>query len=419
VQVPRCLIRDAASGGTIGAVDHPMSKSRFPILLYRWHAWVGLLSGLFLIVICTTGSIAVFRPEIERALDYSGHDFTVVPTGDAAISAERAVKTAEAKYPGARAQSVRFPALAGSTQFHGDAYLVQLNQGRGKGNVSVLVDPYRRTVIAALKPVRGWGDFVRQLHVRFFYGSFWGRYIVGLFGLTLLFSTISGLIVFTRFNGGSWKPKPVRWGRGGRIVTGDLHKLVGLGTVAFNIIFGVSGAVLGLEGIYHKFIAEKTAPAKHATVARLPEGRIDDFVRRAQELVPGGQPSAIVLGHARNGTVRVDLWPTTAHLVREQSSYVVFDAKTSQPAEIYDVTKAAAGVRLYYAMEPLHFGRLGGAMWVKLLWGLMGLSGGFLSVTGFVIYVLRKRQAKSCGRVTAEERVVVETAPAPEVAAVG
>jgi len=383
-----------------------MAKRPIGILLYRWHSWVGLLSGLFLIVICTTGSIAVFRPEIERAIDYAGHDFTVVPTALPKISAERAVKTAEAKYPGARAQSVRFPALAGSTQVHGDEYLVQLNQGRGKGNLNVLVDPYRDTVIAPLKSVRGWGDFVRQLHVRFFYGSFWGRYIVGFFGLTLLFSTISGLIVFTRFNGGSWKPKPIRWGRGGRIVTADVHKLVGLGTVAFNIIFGVSGAVLGLEGIYHKYIAEKVVPEKRATVARLPDGAIDDYVRRAQELVPGGQPNAIVLGHARNGTVRVDLWPTTAHLVREQSSYVVFDAKTSQPAEVYDATKAAAGVRLYYAMEPLHFGRLGGAMWVKLLWGLMGLSGGFLSVTGFVIYVLRKRQAKSRKKAIVEEQIV-------------
>jgi uncharacterized iron-regulated membrane protein len=122
--------------------------------------------------------------------------------------------------------------------------------------------------------------------------------------------------------------------------------------------------------------------------------------------VPGSQPNAIVLGHARNGTVRVDLWPTAAHLIREQSSYVVFDAKTSRPAEVYDATKAAAGVRFYYAMEPLHFGRLGGAMWVKLLWGFMGLSGGFLSVTGFVIYVLRKRQAKSRKKVIGEEQIV-------------
>ena len=133
---------------------------------------------------------------------------------------------------------------------------------------------------------------------------------------------------------------------------------------------------------------------RRADVAQLPAGGIDGFVAQARTLVPGSNPTGVQLNHARTGIVRVDLWPTTAHLVREASSYVVFDASTAQPIEVYDATNAPAGVRFYYAMEPLHFGRLGGAMWVKLLWGLMGLSGGFLSVTGFVIYVLRKRKPK-------------------------
>src|SRR5688572_5502447 len=342
-----------------------MSKSRFPILLYRTHAWVGLLSGLFLVVICVTGSVAVFRPEIERAVDYRGQDFSVVPNDNPKISAGRAAATAQAAYPGSTPQQVRFPAPPGSTQVHGDAYLVTLNQGRNKGNVQVLVDPYRDAVIRQHKPVRGWGDWLRQLHVRFLYGSFWGRYIVGFFGLTMVFSTISGLMIFARFNGNSWWPKRVRWGRGARIVSADLHKLVGLGSVAFNIVFGLSGAVLGLEGIYHKFIAEKAAVVRRASVAQLPDGGIDGFIGKARALVPDAQPSAILLNHARGGTVRVDLWPTTRHLVREASSYVTFDAKTAQSIEVYDATNVAAGVRLYYAMEPLHFGRLGGAMWVK------------------------------------------------------
>jgi uncharacterized iron-regulated membrane protein len=380
-----------------------MSKSRFPILLYRTHAWVGLLSGLFLIVICVTGSIAVFRPEIERAVDYRGVDFTVVPTDGEKISAGRAAATAQAAYPGSAPLNIRFPAPPGSTQVHGDAYLVTLaQQGRGKRNVQVLVDPYRNAVIREHRNVRGWGDWLRQLHVRFLYGSFWGRYIVGFFGLTLVFSTVTGLMIFARFNGGSWRPRRVRWGRGTRIVSADLHKLVGLGTVAFNIIFGVTGAVLGLEGIYHKFIAEKQPVIRRATVAQLPEGGVDAFIDKARALVPDAQPNAIQLNHARAGIVRVDLWPTTRHLVREASSYVIFDAMSSEPIEVYDATKAAAGVRLYYAMEPLHFGRLGGAMWVKLLWGLMGLSGGFLSITGFVIYVLRKRKPKRVHAQTAE-----------------
>ena len=76
-----------------------MSK-KAQYVLYRTHAWVGLISGLFLIVICVTGSIAVFRPEIERAVDYAGQDFTVVPNGNAKISAGQAAATAQAAYPG-------------------------------------------------------------------------------------------------------------------------------------------------------------------------------------------------------------------------------------------------------------------------------------------------------------------------------
>ena len=388
-----------------------MSKSRLPILLYRTHAWVGLISGIFLVVICFTGSVAVFRPEIERAVDYAGQDFTVVPNGNPKISPGRAAVTAQEAFPGSSPQLVRFPAPPGSTQVHGDAYLVTLNQGRGNRAVQVLVDPYRDAVIGEHKNVRGWGDWLRQLHVRFLYGSFWGRYIVGFFGLTLLFSTVSGLMIFARFNGNSWLPKRVRWGRGARIVSADLHKLVGLGSVAFNILFGVSGAVLGLEGIYYKFLAEKAPVVRRATVARLPAGGIDAFVDKARALVPDAQPSAILLNHARAGIVRVDLWPATGHLVREMSSYVTFDARSAEPIEIYDATKSAAGVRLYYAMEPLHFGRLGGALWVKLLWGLMGLTGGFLSMTGFAIYVLRKRKPQVARMLAQDE---IKATPAVE-----
>src|SRR5687767_4436348 len=93
---------------------NPMSRSRFNFLLYRTHAWVGLISGIFLIVICVTGSIAVFRPEIERAVDWGDYDFNVVSNGRAPIGIEQAIATAEAKFPGGRATAARKPARGGS-----------------------------------------------------------------------------------------------------------------------------------------------------------------------------------------------------------------------------------------------------------------------------------------------------------------
>jgi uncharacterized iron-regulated membrane protein len=381
-----------------------MSKNRFGILLYRWHGWVGLLSGLFLIVICVTGTVAVFRPEIERAVDWGGYDFDIRANGRAPITLERAIATAVAAYPGAVAQMARYPDVGGSWQSHGEAYSVLLNRGRGKGTLNVLVHPYEDRVVASMRPNRGWGDWLRQLHVRFLYGSYWGRWIVGFFGLTMVFSTISGLMIYTRFNANSWKPK-FRRGKGARILTADVHKIVGLGTVAFNVIFGLTGAVIGLEGLYRKYVMspDRPAVARLERVSELPPGRIEHFVARSRELMPGGKVASVTLSHARSGIVRVNLEIPVLHLVKEGASSVAFNASTAEPVELYDARNASAAGRFYYAMEPLHFGRLGGAMWVKLLWGLMGLSGGFLSITGFVIFLLRKRKP----------RRVTRTAPTP------
>src|SRR5688500_11398258 len=265
-----------------------MSSSRLNFLLYRTHAWVGLISGLFLIVICTTGSVAVFRPEIERAVDWGGYDFNVAPASPGAtpIGIERAIATAEKNFPGGRAIAARKPDRGGSWHSHGPTYSIVIDQAKGP-NLNVLVDPYRDVVVASMVPNRGWGDWLRQLHVRLLYGSYWGRWLVGVFGLTLVFSTVSGLMMFRKFNAGSWWPR-VRWGRGTRIVTADLHKWVGLWTVAFNVIFGVTGAVIGLEGIARKYLMDAPPrPKSLAAIASVPAGTIDSLMTRATQLIPG------------------------------------------------------------------------------------------------------------------------------------
>jgi uncharacterized iron-regulated membrane protein len=216
--------------------------------------------------------------------------------------------------------------------------------------------------------------------------------------VTLVFSTVSGLMMFRKFNAGSWWPR-VRWGRGARIVAADLHKWVGLWTVAFNLIFGVSGAVIGLEGLYRKYVMTPAPrPPSLAAIASLPPGRIESLMSRATQLIPGTVATEATLPYRRNGMIKVEVEHATTKLLREHASYVLFNAATGETVQIYDAAQSSPAARFYYAMEPLHFGRLGGAMWVKLLWGVMGLSGGFLSITGFMIYALRKRNSFASAR---------------------
>jgi uncharacterized iron-regulated membrane protein len=195
-----------------------------------------------------------------------------------------------------------------------------------------------------------------------------------------------------------------------RIVTADLHKWVGLWTVAFNLIFGVSGAVIGLEGLYRKYVmSPPSRPPSLGAVASLPPGTIEPLMKRATQLVPGTEATEASLPYRRNGLIKVEVEHSTAKLLREHASYVLFNAASGEAIEIYDASKSPAAARLYYAMEPLHFGRLGGAMGVKLLWGLMGLSGGLLSITGFVIYIVRKRNSVAFARSRARNVAEVVT----------
>lgn len=361
--------------------------------LYRMHAWTGLGGGLFVLFLCVTGSVAVFRPEIERALDWRGVEFPAAPrAGDAErLSLEEAMRRVQAADPSADVVAGARQPPPGSTYAHENAYSFTVRRPGGP-NV-LLVDPTSGEVFASGAPNKGWGNFVRQLHVRFLYGSFWGRWIAGFFGIILVISTATGLLIYTRFNANSWRPM-VRRGRGLRIVSADLHKIVGVGSLAFNLVFGATGAVLGLEGVYWRYFGERQAPPAAQRVEPLRPEILGPALRRAGELLPGTVVTRFTSAHRRGGTFTVYAEHSTAALVRENASHVRFGAADGRVLEVYDASQASLAARTYYAMEPLHFGRLGGALWVKLLWAAMGMAGGFLSMTGSVIYIVRKSKSR-------------------------
>ena len=85
--------------------------------------------------------------------------------------------------------------------------------------------------------------------------------LVGFFGLTLLLSTLTGLLIYARFIKGVkwWR---VRRGRGPQVSSSDWHKLIGILSLAFNLVIAVTGAVLGLENLarYAPEVGEKLHP---------------------------------------------------------------------------------------------------------------------------------------------------------------
>jgi len=364
--------------------------------LYKIHAWTGLVTGAFLVVICLSGAAAVFRPEIERAVDWDG-TLAVQPDGQR-VSMETALETVRAQYPDATIQAAGFPALGQSWYSHGETYAFWMKDD-GVSRQAAL-DPYRNRIIATDARFEGTfgslGNFLRQLHLRFVFGSWWGRILVGVFGVSMAVSMITGLLIYKPFNRNSWR-LTLRRGRGSRILWADLHKVVGLTTLLFNLLFATTGAVLGIENI-NRWLGIGPAVVRHAEpagpVEQLEPGIISQCIEQTRSRFPDAHVAWVRFSHQSEGTLKIGVEHGAAALIKELVSFAEYDASDGRLVAFYDGRDASWLGRVYYAMEPLHFGRLGGYMWVKVLWAVMGVAGGLLAISGYVIFFMRKAQSR-------------------------
>ncbi|MEM1127156.1 MAG: PepSY-associated TM helix domain-containing protein [Bacteroidota bacterium] len=352
--------------------------------LYVWHKWLGLLTGLVILYLTLTGTALVFKEEIDRALNA---DLLVSTPGPRSISADEALATVQATYPDLLIDDLAPP--SGPTS----VYVVQV-AGHAAFD-QVMVDPYTGQIRGTRPYDDSFAHIARQLHIKF-YGLQWpGRVLVGLFGLALLASTVLGLLIYGRFMRGLvwWKP------RGGprlQVQASDWHKLIGVLTLAFNLVIAVTGAVLGLEelGNVEPAIEQAVQPTPPPAILALapPPGApllsLDDAVARVRTVMPDFVPTKMepaahtVRHHYLQGNLRGDI-------AMEGASHAVVDAVTGQLLHVHNAREAALVTRAYNWMDPLHFGTFGGIA-MRIAYVLFGLMAAVLPITGFALYIAKR-----------------------------
>ncbi|WP_435016092.1 PepSY-associated TM helix domain-containing protein [Tundrisphaera sp. TA3] len=369
---------------------------------YKIHAWTGLIGGLLLLIVTASGSVAVFKGEIDRWANPGL--LTVTPSGPR-LPWDRVLESLRKACPDARVLSLTLP------RSPDQAAGFDLRR-KAPAPPQVFVDPYTGEMLGGRRPRGTLADYVRQFHVRLLIEG-WGRIFVGVLGLALLASTVTGFIIYAPMNKKSWIPR-VRRGRGTRFLLADLHKVVGMAALAFNLVFAATGAVLGLEVLYVRIYpparvnsnpnANTNTNAARADAGKSAGVSIDDGLRAAEQSLPGTTALRVVL--QPRDRLRVYLEHPITDLIKEGVSFAVYDGPSRRIVEVHDGTKAGFWARAYYACEPLHFGQFGGLL-VKVIYGLAGLTAGFLSVTGYVIYAIRRRGRSRSARPDRDRRLAV------------
>lgn len=375
--------------------------------LWRLHSWMGLIAGLGLLVIGLTGSVLVFSDEINRLLHPELATTSVEEPGerqpfDELLAAAEAI-------PGHRVTG--WGIAADDPRATDRVRLVEEREkgaaagdGGGEGEEPrmflVQIDPYTGEVLSEPATSReyfvGW---ILELHYSLFAGHL-GLGIAGGFALLLVLLGITGVWLYRDF----WKNFfRLRWGRSARIFFSDLHKMVGISSVAFNLILGVTGAwwnlshlvghlleePAGTENAEEVVAEEKTSPSGLPPVSAMlaqTDGIIEGYVTRYIAF-PNEPDSPVNFygGHEDAGVLR-----------GPYGSTIAFDPVTGEEIEHSDIREAPVSRQVLDSFVPLHFGTFGG--WpVKVLWCLGGLAPGILAVSGFVLW-LKRRGSGTAGK---------------------
>jgi uncharacterized iron-regulated membrane protein len=350
---------------------------------FRLHSWLGIATGACMLAIAWSGSLVVFNDEIEWLLNPAAR----ADPARGQLPVDAIAEAIRARHPDRRF-ALHFQ--IGPRWSH-TAYVYDGRQQR-----LLQIDPATAAILADHAMV-GYtfnvGYFLRQLHVRLLMG-FWGRVFVGLFGVTLVLSVLTSLVVYRDWRRSLFR---IRRDHGRRILYMDLHKAVGAWSLLFSLMFGVTGAVLGLENLYFRlWPAAPPPPVIFPTAPAL-----------ASPMTPGQALSRVAGQDGRFRPTSIDVPPEGPIVVRgdyprvfvaEGASEYAVHRTTGAVRRTVDARRLRWRAYLYNVLDPLHFGYFGERLGpvpgyaIELLWAVAGLAPGVLAMTGGVMWLERRRR---------------------------
>jgi uncharacterized iron-regulated membrane protein len=354
------------------------------IRAWSWtHKWSSLVSTVFLLMLCVTGLPLVFMHEIDEVLLHQAWE---PAHADARrLDLDQVLEVALSRHPGD---------VAAFMSFDEDRPVVNVtsvdpNGPAGKYNFQ----PIDQTSGDAAPLVAGHPvmEFLLQLHTDMFLGLP-GMLFLGAMGLLLVVAVVSGVVLYAPF----MKRLPfgtVRVKKAARTRWLDYHNLLGVATVAWVLVVGVTGVVNTLATpilAYWKDTALKELTVAYDSPAPMGErSSLDAAVERARAALPGMQLQFVAFpGTAYSTDHHYAVFfhgdtPLTTHM----TTPALIDARTG---ELAAVAQMPWYVKTLSLSQPLHFGDYGGLA-LKILWALLDIATIIILGSGVYLWLTKRK----------------------------
>jgi uncharacterized iron-regulated membrane protein len=351
-------------------------KKRFLVSL---HSVAGLVAGIFIFALSFSGSILAFHDELDSfqqpGITNEYGPFSIDSCYDAVKSA----------YPNAEISSCNLPAYPHTISF--SIYDSAFNGGAAAQQV--FVNQFATKIIGS----RGGSSDVRhnfmgwlsKFHSSFHAGKT-GEWLLGVFAIVFVLSLITGIILYRK------SILAVLSFKRSVYIKNNLHQIVGVYALLFNLLMGISGYWMQ-RYVFKKDFYTASTWVKTLKPSPVPAFSFDTALANTKKQHPNFTPHVIYFAQSTQGKTAVYGSNSTNSFIHSKkfADVIALDssgaiAKTrfineNTSADYYDIVNSQ-----------LHMGKYGG-WFIKLLYGLLGITGAVLSITGFGLWLKRKKRS--------------------------
>lgn len=377
------------------------SKVKKRSLFYRisaWlHLWLGLFSGLVIVIVCITGLTWSFKDEIKDLLH---PEFAIKEQNQQMMNPGKLYQLAKKEYPDNEPTFIWRPT--------GQAAMIGFGE-RNSGFV-MFVHPYSGEIIKRPSFVKEFDFFEWTLkgHRFLWLPSEIGRPIINYSTLIFLITLITGLVL--------WWPKKwtkaikkqsftIKWKAKTKRLNYDLHNVFGFYTMLVLILISITGMYYGLPW-FNKFLYWSTSLGKTdskpeqlvSKIEEYKEGELSKMMEISwNDAVKNFQPKGYYYTVPKDSVTPISIFMYPSHRKFYDLKMVTYDRNTAELienkamyAQDYDNANFATKVRkLNY---DLHVGSFMGGLFGRSIYFLITLIGASLPITGFLVWWFKKKK---------------------------
>lgn len=357
---------------------------------YWVHKWTSLVCTIFLLIICLTGLPLIFHHEIEHLFD-EGKPTANLPANTPLANLDTIVAASKALYPN---EYVDFIYIDDHEPQVYVGFVPEFGTGVEKGH-AVRLDARTAEVLFDSPPYAedrfSFMGIMYSLHVDFFAGLA-GELFLGAMGLLFVVAIVSGVVLYGPFMK-KLEFGTVRAERSSRLKWLDLHNLLGIVTLVWAFVVGLTGVINELSTPLFRLwqstelprILEPYKGRNIPTELTSVQGAADV----ATAALPGREIVSIAFpGNAYGSPHHYMIWlKGNTPLTSKLNTPVLVDGVTGELSAVAHMPWYLKALEL---SRPLHFGDYGG-MPLKILWTVLDLITIIVLVSGLYLWIARRK----------------------------